>query len=75
MQHVDGLNGEQIGAVYGVNRSTVSRWLADAHDLLLDGVRGVLMKRDGLSSSEFESLARQLVSRLDVSIRVILSRE
>ncbi len=75
MQHVDGLNGEQIAAVYGVNRSTVSRWLAAAHDVLLAGVRRLLMTRRGLSPSEFESLARLVMSDLEVSARVLLAGE
>jgi len=75
MQHVDGLNGEQIASVYGVNRSTASRWLATAHEALLDGVRKLLMTRQGLTSSEFDSLARVIRSSLDVSVRHILPKE
>jgi RNA polymerase sigma-70 factor (ECF subfamily) len=75
MQHVDGLNGEQIASVYGVNRSTASRWLATAHEALLDEVRRLLMVRQGLTSSEFDSLARVIRSSLHVSVRHILPQE
>jgi RNA polymerase sigma-70 factor (ECF subfamily) len=73
LQHVDGLNGEQIGGIYGVNRSTVSRWLASAHQDLLAGIRGLLMKRAGLTPSEFDSLARLVMSHLHVSARTLLA--
>ncbi|HTC72785.1 MAG TPA: hypothetical protein VK655_07845 [Solirubrobacteraceae bacterium] len=74
MQHIDGLSGEQIGAIYEVNRSTVFRWLAVAHEALLGGARRLLMKRAGLTESEFDSLARLVMSRLQVSARVLLAQ-
>ena len=42
LQVVDGLSMEGIGTVYAVNKSTVSRWLAKAHEQLVDQTRATL---------------------------------
>jgi len=67
LQYSEGLNGEQIGMVYGVNRSTVSRWLASAHADLLAEVKALLLQRVALTASEVDSLAKVLVSQLTLS--------
>jgi len=74
MHYVDGLNGEQLGAVYDVNRSTVSRWLAAANADLLERVRSTLSKSVRLTDSEIDSLGHLLVSHLALSAGSLLGR-
>jgi RNA polymerase sigma-70 factor (ECF subfamily) len=70
--HVSGgLNGEEIGAIFGVNRSTVSRWLGAVREELFARTSKILRDRLRLSESEFESVANLLQSQLDVSLRVV----
>jgi RNA polymerase sigma-70 factor (ECF subfamily) len=67
MHYVDGLNGEQIAAVYEVNRSTVSRWLAAAHSDLIARVRALLLERLDLTEQEIRSIGRHIVSQMALS--------
>ena len=67
---VDGLNGEQIGALYGVNRSSVARWLQQCRSALAEA-----MRRE-LHQAGLDSLIGDLVSQLDLSLdRVLRSGE
>ncbi|HZN95512.1 MAG TPA: hypothetical protein VFB81_22525 [Myxococcales bacterium] len=67
---VDGLNGEQIGALYGVNRSSVARWLQQCRGALAEA-----MRRE-LHQAGLDSLIGDLVSQLDLSLdRVLRSGE
>jgi len=74
MKVVDDLDIERIAKVYGVNRSTVTRWLARARKTVLAEARRILCKRLKLTASEFESVAGLLVSQLDVSVSSVLGR-
>lgn len=69
---MEGLNIEQIGALYQVHRATVARWIAAARQQLLDDARRILRDRLQLSDAEFESLVRMVRSQLDVSVRSLL---
>lgn len=64
----DGVSGNQLATVYGVSPATAKRLLARARELLLAQTQRELRERLGLTSSEFESLARALYSDVDVSI-------
>ena len=64
----DGVSGNQLATVYGVSAATAKRLLARARELLLAETQRELRERLGLTSSEFESLARALYSEVDVSI-------
>jgi RNA polymerase sigma-70 factor (ECF subfamily) len=72
MKVVDGLSSERVAKVYGVDRATVTRWLARAREKVLSETRRVLRKRLQLSASEFESMAGLMVSQLDVSVSNVL---
>jgi RNA polymerase sigma-70 factor (ECF subfamily) len=74
LQLVGGLTLEQIGAMYKVNASTVSRWIAAVRESLLGETERLLRAELPLSPPEFASLARVLVSQIDVSV-VRLLRE
>jgi RNA polymerase sigma-70 factor (ECF subfamily) len=67
-----GLSLEKIGAIYKVDRSTVSRWLADARHALLDGTERGLRDRLGLQPAEVESMARLLTSQLELDLPELL---
>ncbi|MEO6419912.1 MAG: sigma-70 family RNA polymerase sigma factor, partial [Polyangiaceae bacterium] len=69
---VDGLNIDQIGAVYGVHRSTVARWIAQSRESLVEKTRALLSQRLRLDTQEFESLTRFCRSRLDLSMGRVL---
>ncbi|HVE84767.1 MAG TPA: hypothetical protein VND93_18050 [Myxococcales bacterium] len=63
---VDGLNGEEIGALYAVNRSSVARWLQQCRAALAES-----MRRE-LHAAGLDSLVGDLVSQLDLSLNRVL---
>jgi RNA polymerase sigma-70 factor (ECF subfamily) len=65
---VAGLTLDAIGVMYSVNASTVSRWLSATRDRLSAETEKELRRRLQLSPAEFDSLARLVMSQLDVSI-------
>jgi RNA polymerase sigma-70 factor (ECF subfamily) len=72
MHVVAGLTLEKIGAMYHVDRSTVSRWLSDARRDLLDRTELQLRGRLGIAPAEFESMARLLTSQLEIDLPELL---
>jgi RNA polymerase sigma-70 factor, ECF subfamily len=72
MHVVAGLTLEKIGAIYHVDRSTVSRWLSDARRDLLDRTELQLRGRLGIAPAEFESMARLLTSQLEIDLPELL---
>ncbi len=70
---VDGLSIDRIGAIYRVSRSTAARWLATARGALLEEARRELRARCSLTSTEIDSLAAEIRSQLEVSMRTLLS--
>jgi RNA polymerase sigma-70 factor, ECF subfamily len=73
---VSGLSHEQIAAIYAVNQSTVSRWIARARADVLAATEREVCARLGLPASEFRSLAGLFLSNLDLSLsRVLESRD
>lgn len=71
---VDGLSLEEIGAIYRVNKSTVSRWLSAARDRMWQATREALIERLG-DSQELTSLVRGLRSGLDLSLERLLDED
>jgi RNA polymerase sigma-70 factor (ECF subfamily) len=71
---LDGLPLEKIGAMYGKDKSTISRWIARAQEALLDGTRARMSEQLALDSADAESLMRALKSQL-VSSLVNLLKE
>jgi len=65
---VGGLSLDAIGAAYGVNASTVSRWLAKIRKGILDRTLALLRERLRLSEPEAASIARLVTSQIDVSV-------
>lgn len=69
---VGGLTLEQIGKMYGVDRSTISRWLADARRVLLDNTEAALKQRLGTAPADFASMARLFTSQLEIDLPELL---
>jgi RNA polymerase sigma-70 factor (ECF subfamily) len=70
---VSGASVVQIGQMYGVNHSTISRWLADARDSVSSEARRHIREHAGLNPSELHSLAVLVASQLEVSMSRLLS--
>jgi RNA polymerase sigma-70 factor (ECF subfamily) len=65
---VDGLSLERIAKMYGVAQSTVSRRMSAARDSIVAQAKRVLRDEMHIAPEEYESLARLLVSQLDLSV-------
>ena len=65
---LEGMSLEKIGAMYGKDKSTVSRWLAQAHQALFEHTLAQLKEELGLGSQEAESLVAALKSQLESSL-------
>ncbi|XXF77821.1 transcriptional regulator [Myxococcaceae bacterium GXIMD 01537] len=75
LKYLDGLNIDQLGALYGVHRSTAARWTVNAQEVLLEETRRLLAGRLKLTSSQLDSVLRLISSQLDVSLgRLLRSR-
>jgi len=68
------LSMERIGAIYGVNVSTVSRWLTRARENLSVDVETLVRDRLGVTDVEFASLSRLVRSQLDETVLRDLQR-
>lgn len=66
---------ERLGLIYGVNQSTVSRWLAAARDTVRAGVLRELSGRLGLGAADVESVIRVVNSDLDLSLARVLGQD
>ncbi|NTX61739.1 sigma-70 family RNA polymerase sigma factor [Myxococcus sp. CA051A] len=69
---VENVGVEDIGRVHGVSRATMTRWLKAARDTLTERTHAELRRRLKVDASELESLARTLLSGLDLSVRHLL---
>jgi RNA polymerase sigma-70 factor (ECF subfamily) len=65
---VSGLSHDKIGALYGVNQSTATRWIARARDTIAAETQRTLRERLRLTGTELESLVHLVGVELDVSI-------
>jgi RNA polymerase sigma-70 factor (ECF subfamily) len=74
-QLVDGLNIDEIGAVYGVHRATAARWVEKIRTTLLKRTRNRLMEEIRVGTDELDSIMRLISSQLDVSIHRILTED
>lgn len=75
LHYVDALNIDQIGALYGVHRATVARWLTHGRQEIFDNVKEDLQKELKLTPSEVRSLVMGLKSQLDISVMRLLEAQ
>jgi RNA polymerase sigma-70 factor (ECF subfamily) len=66
--HVDGLNIDEIGAIYRIHRVTAFRWLEKAKDLLVRSTLDTLRSRLKLPASELDSVLRMIRSQIHLSL-------
>jgi RNA polymerase sigma-70 factor, ECF subfamily len=66
--HVDGLNIDEIGAIYRVHRVTAFRWLEKAKAQLVDATLAGLRARLRLSAQELDSVLRLIRSQVHLSL-------
>ncbi|HET9623971.1 MAG TPA: sigma-70 family RNA polymerase sigma factor [Kofleriaceae bacterium] len=66
--HVDGLNIDEIGAIYRIHRVTAFRWLEKAKDQLVRGTLDILRNRLRLPASELDSVLRMIRSQIHLSL-------
>jgi RNA polymerase sigma-70 factor (ECF subfamily) len=74
MHLVEGHTLEHIARAYGVHHTTVLRWLDAAHERVLDDAKRELRATLPVSSGEFDSIARLLLSQLDLNISRVLGQ-
>jgi RNA polymerase sigma-70 factor (ECF subfamily) len=66
--HVDGLNIDEIGAIYRVHRVTAFRWLEKAKDQLVVATLDTLRGRLKLTPTELDSVLRMIRSQVHLSL-------
>ena len=66
--HVDGLNIDEIGAIYRVHRVTAFRWLEKAKELLVRSTLETLRGRLKLPPDELDSVLRMIRSQIHLSL-------
>nr|QKW93731.1 DNA-directed RNA polymerase sigma-70 factor [Vitiosangium cumulatum] len=72
---VDQLSTTELGALFRVNQSTVSRWLKSARQTVFNETRRRLQARLGLSARDFQSFLAALDSQLELGISLIFGEE
>lgn len=70
--HVDGVTMVQLGRLYGVHETTAARWVQRAAADVAEDARSRLMARLSMSPSTLDSVARMVLSNLDLSISRLL---
>ncbi|MCY1077667.1 sigma-70 family RNA polymerase sigma factor [Archangium lansingense] len=75
LHFIERLSTTQMGAMFYVNQSTVSRWLKHARQAIREGTKRRLQERFGLFSKEFMSLWNAIESQFDLSISQIFREE
>jgi RNA polymerase sigma-70 factor, ECF subfamily len=66
--HVDGLNIDEIGAIYRVHRVTAFRWIEKAKEQLVKSTLEHLRSRLKLPSAELDSVLRMIRSQIHLSL-------
>lgn len=74
LHYVRRLSTAKLGTLFGVNQSTVSRWLASARQTIYEETKRLLQERLRLSSRDLESLVAEINSRLDLSISQLIGK-
>ena len=59
---------DAIGSLFDVHRATAARWVVKAHRKLVQCTTEHLHHELGISPSEFESIFKLIVSRLELTL-------
>jgi RNA polymerase sigma-70 factor (ECF subfamily) len=65
--------GEDIARILGIDRSTAMRRLARARETLFSTTKRLMIQKLGIDTAEFESIARAVHSRLELSLSRLLA--
>lgn len=68
--HLDGLGLDALGALYGVHRATVARWLARVRDKLIAETRAAI-GRDLAGEVDLAEVLALVASKLDASLSTV----
>lgn len=74
-QYIYGANIDELGALYGVHRATVARWIAQIRDTLLRRTRHHIGEALRLTGDDLDSAMGRIGDHLDYSLRHTLSAE
>jgi RNA polymerase sigma-70 factor, ECF subfamily len=69
---VTGLTLDEVGTIYKVNASTISRWLCRSRRNILAAMEEFLMERAGASPSDLQSMVALVRSQVDVGLSSLL---
>ena len=72
-QVLDRLGIDRIAALYGIHRATAARWVAQARERLIAGVRGELQARLQIDADQLDSIFQLLQSKLEITVRLFLT--
>lgn len=72
-QYLDGLTTAQVGSLYQVHASTISRWTMQAREELLERTRGELVGKLGIDAAEADSVIRSAQESLELSLERLLA--
>jgi RNA polymerase sigma-70 factor (ECF subfamily) len=72
LSYVDGLTLTKLGRLYEVHETTIGRWITQAAAAVAEDTRRRLMAKLSLGGSSVESIARLVLSNLDLSISRVL---
>jgi RNA polymerase sigma-70 factor (ECF subfamily) len=70
---VDGLTVEEIGALYGVHKTTAFRWVEAARTSLSRRTRSAFQQRVKVRPADLESILQLLQSQIDLSLSRVLA--
>jgi RNA polymerase sigma-70 factor (ECF subfamily) len=71
--YVDELSSERIGAIYGVHRATAQRWVAQAREDLVTGLRERIAQALGSDIDDADSVLRYIKSHLKITLSRLLA--
>ncbi len=75
LYYVDGSTMDVIGRVFGKNKSTISRWVEQAHQNLLQATRVELQRQSGAMGAELESLVGIALSQVSFRLSVLFRNQ
>lgn len=72
MYYLDGVGLEELGQIYQVHGSSISRWMARARELAFNRSRELLRERVQISDEEIAEIVALVQSQLDLSVSTLL---
>jgi RNA polymerase sigma-70 factor (ECF subfamily) len=66
--HVDGLNIDEIGAIYRVHRVTAYRWVEKAREALVANIQKILLAQLEVEHRDYQSILRLIRSQIHLSL-------